>query len=138
MAQPTFNIPNEIITPIIEAQITAAVAQAMSGRVNILETAVNQVLTVKVDDKGSPCNYSGSKPWIDWVVGDAIRKAATEAIQQFVGQHAEQIKQALIKELQKKNSPLLRSLIDGMISGAFNSDNLRYALTLNVEGRDRR
>lgn len=137
MTQPTFSIPQDIITPIIEAQITAAVAQAMSGRADVLHQAVNMVLTTKVDSEGKPSNYSGTKPWIDWVVGDAVRKAATAAIQQFVGQHAEQIKQALIKELQKKNSPLLKSLIDGMISGAFSSDTLRYALTMTVSERSR-
>lgn len=132
MAQPTFSIPQDVITPIIQAQITAAVAQAMGPQARVMEQAVAGILSTKVDERGTPGNYSSNKPWIEWAVGEAIRAAAKAAIEQFVAEQQEAIKAALVKDLSKKNSPLLKSLMDGMISGVFRADNLKYRLNIEV------
>ena len=135
MSQPTIAIPKDIIEPIIQAQITAAIASALGPHTFVLRDAITGILSVKVDEKGSPTNYSSGKPWLDWAVGDAVRKAAREAIEQQVDTLRDSIKKQIAAELSKKNSPLVKQIAEGLAGSIFTADNLRWRLSINPEPR---
>ena len=135
MANPTFQIPQDIINPIIQASVNEAVIRALDGPQNLVTSAILTVLQVQVDESGKPSHYSGARPWIDWVIGDCIQKAARSAIEEHLAAHRDEIKAQLVAQLQKKNSPLVKQLVEGMV-GAVTSDRvLQYGITVTY-GRD--
>lgn len=136
---PTFQIPKDVIEPIIQSHISAAVAVALQGHRPIVEQAVAHALNVKVDNDGKVSQYSSSNqvPWLQWVMGDCIRKAALAAVQEELAQQQDAIKKQIAAELRKVNSPLAKKLIESMAGAIADQRSLQYRLTVSVES-DRR
>lgn len=134
MGQPTLSIPKDLIDPIIHAQITAAVAQAMGPSAHVMQQAIASILSTQVDNEGKPSAYGRGQSWLDWAVADSIRKAAKAAIEESVAGLSEAMRKQFIAELGKKNSPMVKQLVDGMVSGVFKPESLRYRLTVAAEG----
>lgn len=135
MATPTLQIPQDVIEPIIKAEITKAIVEAMGPRAQLLQNAIAGLLNMKVDEKGSPSSYGSSRPWIDWMIGSQIRNAAEEAIKQHIAEHGDQLKKQLAAELQKRNSPLVRQLIEGMVGAMTHPDALKWRLNVTFDER---
>lgn len=79
MEKSTIEIPNDIIQPIVEAKVQAAMIEALGGYERLVETAVAQVLNQKVDPtNGQPERYSNSQnpTWFKWAMNDCVKRAA--------------------------------------------------------------
>jgi hypothetical protein len=137
VGQSTIQIPNEIIQPIVEAKVTAAITEALGGYDRLIETAVAQVLNQKVNNEGVPSNYSDARPWFKWVMTDCVKKAARTAVEDYFKDHAELIKKAITTELSKKNSPLIKQLVSTLIGSVVNADALRYRMNVSVSIEDK-
>ena len=133
MANPTLQIPSDVINPIIEANIQAAVAQALGPVSNRISEFVTTVLRMNVDSEGKPSSYGNSKPWIDWAIGDALRRAAKAAIDEQVEKLKDQMKAHIATELTKKNSTLHKQLAEGLVNGVFSADSLKWRLNITTE-----
>jgi hypothetical protein len=134
---PTFQIPKDVIEPIIQAQISAAVLAALQPTGRVLEQAVSAVMQTKVDSEGKPERYSGhGKPWIDWVVADCIQKSARSAIEQFLTEQQKVIRASIAKQLTARNSPLAKQLIEGMLAGLISESTLRYRIHVTADKND--
>jgi hypothetical protein len=129
--EPTFKIPRDVIEPIIQAQVSAAVVNALADKSRLVEEAVAQVLNCKVGDDGKPSDYRAI-PWVQWVMKDCIKRAAKEAIEQSIAGHGEVIRKCIIAELIKKNSPLLKQLVNALTTGMTNPDNLKWRLDISM------
>lgn len=138
MSAPTFQIPQDVIQPIIQANITAAIAQALGGSANVLEKAISTILSTQVDGEGKPSSYShhSHRSWLDWAVGDAIRKAARAAIEEQIGTLQAALKEQMVAQLTKKNSPLIKQIAEGLAAGAFSPEAFKWRLTISPESRD--
>lgn len=138
MSAPTFQIPQDVIQPIIQANITAAIAQALGGSANVLEKAISTILSTQVDGEGKPSSYShhSHRSWLDWAVGDAIRKAARAAIEEQIGTLQSALKEQMVAQLTKKNSPLIKQIAEGLAAGAFSPEAIKWRLTISPESRD--
>lgn len=137
MSNPTLQIPKDVIEPIIQAEITRAIVDAMGPKQDVMQRAIASVLNMKVDSDGKPTTYGNSAPWIDWVIGKEIRSAAQAAIQSHLAEHGETIKKQLAAELQKKNSPLVRQLIEGMVGAMTHPEALRWRLNVTFDEKNR-
>lgn len=137
MSQPTFQIPQDVIAPIIQANITAAVAKALGSSGDVLEKAISTILAMRVDSSGKPSTYSSdsNRTWLDWAIGDAIRNAARAAIEDQVSTLQEALKQQMVAQLTKKNSPLIKQIAEGLAAGAFSPDAIKWRLTIQPETR---
>jgi hypothetical protein len=135
MDKSTIQIPDDVIRPIVEAKVSAAVIEALGGYERLVETAVAQVLNHKVDSNGNPDRYdsSHSPTWFKWTMQDCVKKAARAAIEEYFKEHEELIKKALVAELSKKNSPLVKQMIAALTGTVLNADSLRYRMIVNVE-----
>ncbi len=135
MDNPTLQIPRDIIEPLIQAQINSAIAAAMGGSENLMTRAVQTVLSTKVNSEGKIDGYSShnQKMWIDWAVGDALRRAAQKAIELAVEEQHEAMKKEMIRQLSQKNSPLIKRLVQGLADNMFSQNNLKYRLTVDLE-----
>jgi len=138
MSAPTLQIPRDVIEPIIQANITTAIAQALGGSANVMEKAISTILATKVDSEGKPSNYShpSHKTWLDWAIGDAIRKAARAAIESNIETLQGALKEQMVAQLTKKNSPLIKQIAEGLAAGAFSPEAIKWRLTIVPEKRD--
>lgn len=132
--EPTFQIPKDVIEPIIQAQISSAVLAALGDNKSIVEKAVAQVLNMKVDGDGKASHYSSHNDvsWVQWMMREAVKKAAKQAIEEFFSQNKELVKTQIATELRKKNSPLAKQLINAMVGAVTNEHTLKYRLSVTV------
>ena len=129
----TFHIPKDVIEPIIQAHVTAAVASALAGKEHLVSEAISAVLNRKVDSSGTPSTYSSSVSWMQWVMDKCIQEATQKAIEEALITHGETLKKTLITELQRKNSPLAKQLVGGLMNALTDKDLLRYRITVAHE-----
>lgn len=132
---PTFQIPKDVIEPIIQAHISSAVAAALGGKDKLVSDAIFAALNMKVDERGNACTYSSSIPFVQWLMKDAIQKAAKEAVQTaLAGQH-EALKESIAKELRNSKSVLAKQLIESLAGTLSKGNMLDYRLSITVAER---
>ncbi len=138
MENASVNIPKDLLAPIIEAQVTKAVMEAMGGdRSKILESAISRAFNSKVDENGSPDRYDNgrSKTWLDWAIQDTLRQAALNAIKDALVGHKAEFEKAMLVEMRKKNSPLVAQLIQSMTNTFTSEHNCKYNISLTLEAK---
>lgn len=122
MSEVQLTISKEIVTPIVEAKIKEAILAAMGGKESLIEGVVNAIISKKVDKNGKVSSYSHDNKytWLDIVVTEQIHKATEEAIKEVIANQSENIKEAIIKQLQSKKGASLaaQALIDSL-NGTF-------------------
>jgi hypothetical protein len=129
MSEPTFQIPKDVIQPIIDAHVKTAIITALDGKDRLIEDAVKWVLFMKVDSEGKPSSYSSSISFIQWVMQTCVRKAVKDAIEENMGKHKEEIKKAIAKEISNaRTSPLAKQLINGMVEAMTAPEVLKYRI----------
>lgn len=139
MSGPTLNIPQDVINPIIQANISAAILSAMGDGSKVMANAIATVLSTKVDpNSGNLSSYSSNNttPWIDWMLGQAIRESAKAAIVEYMAGQQEAVKKQLAAELSKKNSPLAKTLVEAMATGMADARALSYSISVAVSARN--
>lgn len=137
METATLQLPKDLIEAAIRQQVQAAMAAAMGDQSRILSMAVHQVLTSKVDpDDGKPGRgYGRDVEFIQWAVQDTMKKAIKDALAEEIAKHKDRIQAQLVAELQKKNSPLMKQLVTGMVEGAIAPLSDKYRFTVNLEAK---
>lgn len=137
---PTFQIPRDVIEPILQAHVSAAIAQAFGSQQTLLEKFINEIVGRRVKEDGSNPSYSSDKtvPWLDWAVGNVIKTVIKEQITKEVEKHREEMVGIIAKELSKKNSPLIKQLALGMVGGFADSETLKYRFEVKVSGLEPR
>ena len=128
----TLQLPRDLIEGAINSHVQAAIAAALGDKAKILETAVAQVLTAKVDSEGKPGRgYGHDFEFIQWAVRDCIHKAVRQCLQAEIAKHQDTIRKNIAEQLAKKNSPLLKQLVETMTTGLVSvaSDKWRLSVT---------
>lgn len=134
----TVQIPNDVLAPIIQAKITEALGSALGSNSHMLRIAVERVLTQKVEESsGKPSASSwGTCSFIDYLTGNALREAVKVAVQEALTEQKEAVRSALLRELQRKNSPFIKQLVAGMVTGVFDPARIKYGVVVNVSPKD--
>jgi hypothetical protein len=133
----TLNVPKDVLEPIIQAQVAAAVLDALGPRKQVLEKAIAEMLTMKVDSNGQRSHYNSSNdtPWIMWALQDCIQKAAKEAITEYLAGHKDEMKAQIVSALSKRNSPLAKQLADRMVDAITQENFLNYRMNISIDSR---
>lgn len=134
--QPTFSIPKEIIEPIITAQVAAAITTALADKNYLTEQLINRVLMQKVDANGNVSQYSyqNEYPWFEYMARKLIQDQVRECFKEEIAKQAPRIKELARAELTKKNSPLIKMMVDGMAKSVTAlAEKADYRLTVAVE-----
>ena len=137
MSNATLQVPTDLIDPIIRAEVSKAIIEAMGGKAALLTAAIAGILATKVDFEGKPSSYRSDnyKTWLDWAVGNAVRAAAKEAIQETMAQQKDAIKKEMVRQIQTKNSPLVRQFVEGVVNAATAPDVLKYRISIAYDGK---
>ena len=134
---PSLTIPRDVIEPIIQAHVTTAVMTALGDKEQIISRCVRQIMAQKVDRDGKRSVYDCSSDisWLQWVMQDCVQTAMRAAIVDTLETQKAQIKKQLAEELSRKNSPLVRQLIAGMVGAMTHPDVLRYKISVAYDER---
>ena len=117
METASLQLPKDMIEAAIQREISLSIAKSLGDSSRILDEVVKRVLTQKVDSYGKPSSYSSNPEFISWAVDEALREAVKKSLREEIGKYGEIIKKNIADRLAKKNSPLLKQLVEGMTKG---------------------
>jgi len=109
-------VGNDVLKPIIDAKISAALVESLKGSDGLIDALVTGILQQKVDSKGNAnCrSYDEVGTLIDYITRTAIKDAAREALSEWIQDNKPKLKQAIIKRLKASPSQLANALVDGL------------------------
>jgi DUF438 domain-containing protein len=133
---PTFQIPKDVIEPIIKSHVSAAIISALSNHENLFREAVTRVLTQKVDSDGKPSHYVSdrSDEFITWLCKDAVRNATRDVMHEEVSKYKDQIKTQIVALLSKKNSPFIKQMCESLTTGMISALDNKWKLSVSLHG----
>ena len=129
----TIQLPKDLIEAAIEKEVSLAMAKALGGHEQIIQTAITRVLAQKVDNNGNPSTYSSNPTFIKWAMDAAIRNAVSTALTTQIAKYQSEIEKHLATELSKKNSPLLKQLAISFSKSIIEVSENKYRLSVTVE-----
>jgi hypothetical protein len=66
-------------------------------------------------------------------VGDALRKAVQAALAEEVVKYQDEVRRQIVEQLSKKNSPIVKQLVENMTKGLIEAATSKYHLSVKVE-----
>ena len=137
MENSTLQLPKDLIEGIVKTKISAAVCEALVDKTSLLEAAVNKVLLDPTGADGKHSTYSSDRDshYIHWLMNDMLKKVISETLQEEIIKHKAIIKKNIASQLSRKNSPLLKQLVNAMTGGVVDASQNRYRLTVNIENK---
>lgn len=96
-------ISPDVVEPILRKQIQAAVVANIGDPTEIINKVVEDALQAKVNENGKISRYHSDNTYdyLDLVVRNSIKKAANEAVEEWLAENTELLKKAVIRELNK-------------------------------------
>ena len=112
-------ISRELIKPIIEAKIQAAIISELRNIDDLIPKFVEAALVrYKVNEEGEQSKYSGDNKYsfIEAMCQRTIQQAAREAFAEYIKERQPQIKAEFTKVLktQKHQKAVVRAMVDGL------------------------
>lgn len=106
------NQMDTMVKTIIEAQVI----QALKSAPDAIEAMVKAALSQPVSENGDTRGYGNKMPYLDYIVGDAIREAARRAVHKVVQESSEQIEAQVRKGLSSETvvAALTKSLVNSV------------------------
>lgn len=125
-------IDQEAITGVIKQMVNAGIVQALDEKNNIASSIVNQVLSMKVDDKGKVSSYSSYNKYtlLEYYVKQMIKDEAVNVIKEVMEEKREDIRGMIKREMSKKAT--IDSFYKAFLSGVVDSIDSTYRTTINV------
>lgn len=127
----SMSVPEKVVADIVKAEVSTRVAEALKGNDAIVQKIVQAALTMRVDDRGQPCNYSSARPYIEFIAVDAIREAAKAATVEYVENNKAKIKKEVEKQLKASTSKLVQAFMTTILEQAKSS--YRFNVNVGVE-----
>lgn len=122
-----FPIPNAVLEPYIKAAVASAITASLGDGAKLVEQAVQQALTAKVNAQGvtSGHGYDNTHLLADVVSRNAIQAIARETINEMAEQMRPKIREQIEKQLKNQHSKLAQALVDGLIGSLSSSWSVR-------------
>lgn len=119
MDSASVQIPNDVIQPIVEARIKAAIIEQLGSKDELIESCVKGILSQKVDGNGNPSSNSyGTFPLMDFLARKAVTEAAKAAIKEWAVSNGGKIELALKKEIARNTGNIAKGLAKSFIQKA--------------------
>lgn len=96
-------INEDIVKPILEKQIEAAVIANIGDPTELIQKVVSRALNQKVDRNGNVSGFSSDNKYtyLEVLTNESIQSAANEALHEWTDKNKKIIKELVIKELNK-------------------------------------
>lgn len=130
------SINKDMLTPVIEGQVKAMMAEILGGKEAIVDKVITQILRTKVDCSGRPSEYSSNKTYFEWLLKDEITKAVKELISEEIKAKTSAIKNAIKKQMKTEegSSKIADALLNGLNGTLQNS----WSSELTIEIRPKK
>lgn len=129
MSGMNLQIDDNLVRPVIEKEIQAAIVREMDKQKELLPQIVRAVLMLKVDQSGKPSSYSDAQDYITWVFRGAIQEATKTAIRDYLEKNNAAFQKELEKQIGLGKSDLAASMMKSLNETAQN----QWRMTVNVE-----
>lgn len=107
-------VGKELVAPIVEAKINAAIVEALSDPGAIISDIVKKILCQKVDSEGKRTSSDyHTMSFIEWLCRDRLQLAAKAAIGEWVDENKALLVTEMKKQLSRGKGPFTKSLLDG-------------------------
>lgn len=129
------SISKEIVNPIVEAKIKAAVVEAMGGSENLIAMVIDKLLNQKVNHEGNISNYSSDNThrWLDIAVTKQVKDAVKESMTEILKERKQDIKDAIKKQLASKKG--IELFAESLLSGLKLDDKYRTSINVKFEAK---
>ena len=136
METATVQLPKDLIEAAIRSEVSTALVKAFGEHKVIIDRIVSSVLTQKVDREGKKsCGYNSDIEFVQWAAEDCLRKVVTEIMTAELVRYKTTIKENIIQQLSKKNSPLLKQLIESMTTGIITASESKWRINVTYDGK---
>jgi len=117
MSDLSIQVSQELIRPIIEAKIQAAIVCELEKERNLIPQMVQAALNTKVDCKGNVSSYSSDNKYtyIERLCNEAIQKTAKESLKDYLEENIPNLKKELKIQLEKQSNNMAEVFIKGVI-----------------------
>jgi len=124
------------IEAILRATIQAKVVEAFNTTPEMIDKLVQAAFAQEVDRFGmKPDRYLSDRekmPYMDWLVGEEIRKAAREAVQEYMAAHRDEVKAKVAKAIESGD---FGNQIGAKVAEAM-ADEYRWSFQIERRERD--
>lgn len=126
-----FPIPNSVLEPYIKSAVSTAITAALGDGAKLVEAAVAQALTAKVNSSGTRSSYEYENKYqlVEVVAQNRIQEITREVINQMAEGMRPQIKASIEKQLKAKHSAIAQALVEGLIKSLSTSWNVKVDIT---------
>jgi hypothetical protein len=127
----SFNVDENIVKQAVQSQMTAAIAAELSKiSPTIIDGIVAGVLNQKVQSDGKPSGstYGNYPTMLRWLVDEAIKKAAQEAIAEWVETERPAIVSVLKNSIRKESG----SMAEAFTNGLAESMKTKWSISINL------
>ena len=101
MSNVNITVDDDLVTPIVESKIAAAIVQELDKTPHLIEKIVMAALNENVDPASGKVSTSyNSVSYIQWLASDAVRAAAKEAMHEYIVKKRTAIKKEMKKQLE--------------------------------------
>jgi len=122
--QVDIKISDDLIRPIIEAKVQAAIVEALSGDSGLVGKTISNALTMKVDSNGKVSDYTCSNKYtyLDYLCKSIIIEAADKAVRRWVEMRKPELEEEFLRQIQTKKTSkmLVRACVDGLANATKN------------------
>jgi dsDNA-binding SOS-regulon protein len=128
----SLQINEDMVKPILEKQIQAAIVANIGDPEKLIQKVVATALSQKVNKEGKIDQYDSynTYDYLEVLTGQAIRKAAKEALGEWLAENQELLKIAVTKELNKPAR--LKSIVGAFADAAENSFKCDWQFNCDV------
>jgi hypothetical protein len=123
------SIGKEIVGPIVEKKIQAAITEHLGDFDKILQGIIANVLNQKVDSQGKISWSSYDKmTWLEYVCNDLIRKSVQKGVENVLATKTKDIEKACEKAILSRKGDLARAFATAMAQGVKDSWHLHVTV----------
>ena len=118
------------IEEILKAAIQTKVVEAFNQTPEMIDKLVEAAISKEVNEHGGkPASYGDKRmPYMEWLVGEEIRKAIAESVREYVNQNSDLIRERVAKSI--SNAEFGNSLAETLTK--ILSDEWRWSVDLKV------
>ena len=128
----TLNVDENLVRPIVEAEIQAAIVRQLESSQNLIPKLVQAALNQKVNSSGSVSrsDYENKYPYIEVLCNDAIRNAAQEGMKKYIEDSVPVIQAEIEKQIRSQTKNIAKVFVEGLAESIKSSWRFTVDVTL--------
>ena len=129
-------VGKDVIKPIIEAKVQAAIVEALGMEKNLVERTVCAALEQKVDKDGKRSRYDSDNKYtmLEAMCNQYILKAARAALETLLQKQQGKIEEAIVRRMTRDKSKMVNAFADGMRKSLESS--WRFGVTVKFDSNE--